>query len=76
MDQSYSTKRHDGPLERLICLESNNLLQVTVDVPPLVAHDGGYGLLVNIIHTAALAFYVKQLLELSPELFGTLCWTL
>ena len=61
--------RHERTLQRLVCLEAHNLLQILhlfIDVSRAVCRQAGYNLCLHIENAAFGALFLLELLQLSP----------
>ena len=66
---------HECPLQRLVCLKTDNLLQIfhgLIDVARAVSRQTCDNLRLALKDAASFAFLLLKLLELSPELVGRL----
>ena len=69
-----STVGHERSLQRLVCLQSDNLLQVLhglVNVSGAVCGKGGHHFSLHIQDAALGSLFLLQLLQRSPELIGS-----
>src|SRR5699024_7837923 len=71
-----SAVRHERSFQRLVCLQSDNLLQIFhlfIDISRTVCCQAGNNFCLHIQNAAFSALFFLKLLKLSPQFIGCLC---
>ena len=73
LSHSQAAVRHKSSLEGLVCLETNDLLQILINITCCVRSKRRYNLCIHIENAACFSFLLCKLHNVSPELLGSFC---